>query len=697
MKTIKAKIIISVVLCALLSSVICGGISIYDSGTTSYEDSKSEMLLKCENQSLLLDGMLKDVEQSVDTLYSMALRLLDDPEEFKSSKEYVDEYTAAMEPMLLESANHTNGALTAYIRYNPDFTEPDSGIFYTRDDSESEFGMVTPTDFSMYDPEDLEHVGWYYIPVNNGKPTWMSPYLNSNINVYMISYVVPIFVNGESFGIIGMDIDFSSFTDAIDNSGIFKTGYAYLADEKGSLMYHHALEIGTAVDETGDGMSAVASALGDSSKEKTFVKYSYRGTQKAMCYVTLTNGMRYVLTAPDWELKAQAVQVAKLIAVGAVLAIAISCIIGVLISLAITRPITKINRVVANTAEFNFTHTPGAEKLYKSSDESGQMAKSLHNMRDNLRKMIADIRKAYTNLQDSMVQISDMTGRVNSMSMENSETTKALAEAMEHTSATMEDVNENIANVRERARAIRQRADEGRKTSEVSKRRADELKGTTDTASRKTRQIYESVQEKTVAAMEQAKAVEKINQLTQTILDISGQTNLLALNASIEAARAGEAGRGFAVVADEIGKLAAQTSETAGSINGIIAGVNQAVVNMSECLRESMDFLEKTVLKDYDGFTQVAGQYTEDASGFENDMAMINSEVETLLTAIVSISEAVDGVSHTIGDAFEGVTQVARKTQDVAEVMESNEVLMENNQDNIVRLKGILDMFRDEG
>ena len=58
---------------------------------------------------------------------------------------------------------------------------------YTRDNSSGEFTKIEPTDFTMYEPDDLEHVGWYYIPVNNGKPTWMEPYLNSNINVYMVS------------------------------------------------------------------------------------------------------------------------------------------------------------------------------------------------------------------------------------------------------------------------------------------------------------------------------------------------------------------------------------------------------------------------------------------------------------------------------------------------------------------------------
>jgi len=186
--------------------------------------------------------------------------------------------------------------------------------------------------------------------------------------------------------------------------------------------------------------------------------------------------------------------------------------------------------------------------------------------------------------------------------------------------------------------------------------------------------MYENVQIKTEAAMEQARAVDKINQLTQAILEISSQTNLLALNASIEAARAGEAGRGFAVVADEIGQLASQTSSTAGNINGIISEVNEAVGNMSNCLKESMDFLEGTVLKDYDNFMQVAEQYTEDAAGFENGMTVINSEVQTLLDSIVDIADAVDGVSTTVAEAAEEVTNVAQKTQDVAGVVEGNAI-----------------------
>ena len=55
----------------------------------------------------------------------------------------------------------------------------------------------------------------------------------------------------------------------------------------------------------------------------------------------------------------------------------------------------------------------------------------------------------------------------------------------------------------------------------------------------------------------------EIGNIITDIEDIASQTNLLALNASIEAVRAGEAGKGFAVVADQIGKLAADSAQSA--------------------------------------------------------------------------------------------------------------------------------------
>ncbi|MCI8323633.1 MAG: methyl-accepting chemotaxis protein [Lachnospiraceae bacterium] len=694
MRSIKARILAAVIVCTLLTSLICGGVSIINSRKTVYQDSQKEMRYACANQAAELNAQMSRVEQSVNTAYNVVLQQLTDVQAFKTDKAYVDAFTAIMEQMLYEIGGNTEGALTAYIRYNPEFTEPDSGVFWSRSSDAENFEALVPTDFSMYSPDDLEHVGWYYIPVKNGKPTWMSPYLNSNINVYMVSYVIPIVIDGESIGIIGMDIDFDKFTKTVDSATVFETGFAFLSNADGTIAYHKTIEAGTAVAQI-DESDVIAGALADPASEGQPINYTYQGELKDMCYQTLTNGMKYVLTAPESEMKSAASRITMLIVIGMLIAAAISVVIGVLMGLVITRPITQINDIVSMTAQFNFAKNPNSDRLCKRQDESGSMANSLREMRASLRSMVQDIKTTYSDLDDTLEKLSDTTDRVKGMSGENTETMQGLAAAMQETAASMEVVNNTVSKIRERAQVIRDNSRDGEKASLESKQRADGLKNTTGEAQNKTTQMYRGVQEKSAAAMEQARAVEKINQLTQAILDISGQTNLLALNASIEAARAGEAGRGFAVVADEIGGLASQTSSTVSNINGITTEVNQAVGNMESCLQEILSFLEGTVLKDYSDFMGVAEKYTQDASDFEENMKAIGVEVESLLSAIVEIAESVNNITLIVAEAADNISSVAQKTQNVSQLVEGNAELMETNSENVVKLKNIVDMFHN--
>ncbi len=694
MRSIKARILAAVIVCTLLTSLICGGVSIINSRKTVYQDSQKEMQYACTNQADALNAQMSRVEQSVNTAYNVALQQLTDVQAFKTDKAYVDAFNIIMEQMLYEIGGNTEGALTAYIRYNPEFTEPDSGVFWSRSSDAEKFEALVPTDFSMYDPDDLEHVGWYYIPVKNGKPTWMDPYLNSNINVYMVSYVIPIVIDGESIGIIGMDIAFDKFTATVDSATVFETGSAFLVDAGGNIAYHKEIQAGTAIAQA-DTSGVMAAALADPALEGLPVNYTYQGLEKDMCYRKLINGMLYVLTAPESEMRSAASHITMLIMIGMLIAVAISAVIGVIMGLVITRPITQINDIVSKTAQFNFAKNENSDKLCKRQDESGSMANSLREMRGSLRVMVADIQRTYSDLDDTLMKLSDTTEQVKGMSGENTETTQGLAAAMQETAAAMETVNNTVIQIRERAQTIRDNSIVGEKASLESKQRAGDLKNTTGEAQNKTTQMYRGVQERSAAAMEQARAVEKINQLTQSILDISGQTNLLALNASIEAARAGEAGRGFAVVADEIGGLASQTSSTVSNINNITTEVNQAVGNMETCLQEILSFLEGTVLKDYSNFMGVAEKYTQDASDFEENMKTIGAEVETLLSAIVEIADSVNSITLTVGDAADNISSIAQKTQDVSRLVEGNAELMETNSENVVKLKNIVDMFHN--
>ncbi|MGN0485335.1 MAG: methyl-accepting chemotaxis protein [Lachnospiraceae bacterium] len=694
MKSIKTKVIAVVILCSLLSVTVCDAISYFHCKDGFDEASKEEMLSECENHSEILNSMMQRISQSVNTVYDIALEKLDDTQKFKTDPSCVKAYTEEMESILLKSAENTDGALTAYIRFNPDFTEPTSGLFFTRNSTDSDFESVTPTDFSNYEPSDTEHVGWYYIPVQNKKATWMDPYMNSNINVYMISYVIPIYIDDVSYGIIGMDIDFSAFTKSIDQAKVFQNGYAFLTKEDSTILHHPSLDSGTILSEKDPALSTLESQLKSNDKEGKIQNYSYRGQKNALCYRILDNQMRFAMIAPLSDLHSKADSIKNDISIAGAIALLLAASIGIFVGFSITKPISRIDHIMKETSEFRFTKDPANEVLFKKKDETARMAQSLRNMRTSLRSMAENITLTYQQLEDTMQRLSDSTTKVEQKCNQNSELTQEVAAATEETAATMTTVDQTIDHIRARAESIQERSAAGKESSTEIRKRATDLGNATEKASEKTIAIYEDVQKRSSIAIEQSKAVEQINQLAQTILDISSQTNLLALNASIEAARAGEAGKGFAVVAGEIGSLATQTSDTVAHIQGIIKDVNDATGSMSDCLKDSISFLETTVLKDYETFMGVAKQYTEDASMFENDMSEIYEEIQTLSKSINDIENAVNDVSSTVEESAESITDIAQKTQDVNTIVHGNTSLVAETQQNIDRLKNIADLFQ---
>lgn len=694
MKSIKGKIVTLVAICAVVSTLINGTFSYQGAARIINQDAHKIMSMECENGGQKIEAMLSQVEQSVDTLAELATQSLTDLQAFKTSDAYVEEYTKSLAAFALESAKNTDGALTYYIRYNPEFTNPTSGIFATRNSEDSEFEQLTPTDFSMYDPSDLEHVGWYYIPVQNGTATWMDPYLNSNINVYMISYVVPIYVNNESIGIVGMDIDFSKLEEIAGTVSVYNTGAAFIVNADNQIMYHKELAFGTDLNTAENGAYAnLTTALNDSSMEKSGITYTHHNVKKLGFYQLLSNGMKFVLTAPQEEIRDHASTILTMNMFATVVALIISILLGFFMSTGIASPIRQVTEIVRKTADLNLCRDDRINLLIKKKDETGAMSRAVQEMNDRLLDMVHQLEETGFVVRENAEKLEESSLGVSEMCSENSATTQELAAAIQETSATTDTITRNIETVHDNAREIMNLSQNGEANSQKILARAQELSNTTLEATQRTKTMYEQVRNQTSLAIEKSKAVDRIDQLTQNILQISSQTNLLALNASIEAARAGESGRGFAVVADEIGSLANQTKETINDIDIIIKDVYEAVNNMTACLNASTNFLENTVLVDYNEFLQVSEQYAKDAGDFESSMKEISDSILSLGTTIKEITEAMEGINRMNEESATGISVIAEKTGAIVQKMADEENLVSINRDKAKKLGEIVDHF----
>jgi methyl-accepting chemotaxis protein len=472
------------------------------------------------------------------------------------------------------------------------------------------------------------------------------------------------------------------------------SSYAYLVGADGIMKYHPLTDkIGSVVE------NAVVTSLVEEIKEgnvpvDNVIIYEYNGVMKYASYAITKNNDILVITADEVEVMKPITDVVKRAITVSIIVVIIIGIVGFVIGSVIVSPIKKTTEIIRNTAEFNFKHNPHSVSICKRKDETGEMARAVHKMRGSLRNMVQEIDNSKSRIATSVTELQKVIDLMNQMSMDNSATTEELAAGMEETAATTETIFGNIINIKKGAKDINQLSVNGEKTSKEVMSRAVALRDTTIEASNITKDIYNSVKIKADKAIEDSKAVEKINVLTEAIMSISSQTSLLALNASIEAARAGEAGRGFSVVASEIGKLAEQTSKEVGDINQVVNEVNMAVGNMSECLEDTAGFIGTKVLDDYEEFIKVGEQYNDDASIFKNNMNDIHDSIVTLTDSISVIVDALEGINETIGESTMGVTDIAEKTSDMVGKSSESHNLAAESFECTKELEKIVDKFQ---
>lgn len=313
------------------------------------------------------------------------------------------------------------------------------------------------------------------------------------------------------------------------------------------------------------------------------------------------------------------------------------------------------------------------KKLVNRKDDFGNLAKTLEGMRHSLRGLLAQVKNESVNIDHVVESIDANVFTLNSEIEDVSATTQELAASTEETAASADQINSMTQQIDDAAREIATRAQDGATEAEDIHKRASQSKTNAVENRQKMEQMQAEIRSSLQKALEDAKVVEKIGILADSILNITGQTNLLALNASIEAARAGDAGRGFAVVAEEIRVLAEQSQEAVANIQAVTENVSSAVGNLAKDSNRLLDYVDQDVVESFALFEQMADDYNADATKINELVSDFSATSEELLASINSISEAIDGITLASNDSAAGTTNIAQKT--VSIVNESSEVM----------------------
>ncbi len=493
------------------------------------------------------------------------------------------------------------------------------------------------------------------------------------------------------------NVDYEALKPLLEGKGLngVESSYIYVVDSEGTFLYHKKEDkLGTTIFN--DDVNAILAAIPTGNYEPSGIFHytDENGTVKYGAYQVIESvGWVSVVVADEPEVLSEINSIKSIGLLFSAIVAIIILVVGGLAARAITRPIKTITGVINQTGKLDFSGSAALDKVVKNKDETGTMARAVVKMEDSLRDLVDRISDTSVELETHANKLKDITVQIDSANADNSATSEELAASMQETSATTDLIAEHTTSIKENADEIADEAKNGVENAKETSKKATDVRKRTIEARNKTEKIYLEINDEGQEALEQAKAVEKVNQLASAIQDIASQTNLLSLNASIEAARAGEAGRGFAVVASEIGSLANQSSETVADIMQIVDEVQASVKAMSDCLQRTLDYLATDVKSDYDLFLDVADNYQSDADGFSTAMSDIYGKISDLQEATTEISDSVDQISKTVGEAANAVTTVAEKATDVANLSDGVVQVVNETQENSVELKDIKDSF----
>ena len=221
------RILTTIIFAMLAITVFIGGISIYEVDQYIQNESKNFVVIACENESAQIDDNFDDMEKSVKVMESYVMDFFTEGAPVED-RDFQEKVINSAGQMFADIAKHASGAVAYYFRLSPEISDSKTGLFYSKTKESDEYVSFEPTDLSLYNKEDTEHVGWFWQPYEAGKPVWMLPYYNKNNNIYMISYVVPMYHKGEFIGVVGMDFDYAVLVRRVHEIKVYENGFAHL-------------------------------------------------------------------------------------------------------------------------------------------------------------------------------------------------------------------------------------------------------------------------------------------------------------------------------------------------------------------------------------------------------------------------------------------------------------------------------------
>ena len=364
---------------AIFVATVISAVSVANMG---HKNAEQSLALLCETGKNSINYYFKSVEQSVNTVSNLIdadLDAINDNDYIAGFAKHMDDARTIFE----EAANNTNGVLTYYYRIDPEISDVtnEKGFWYTNLDGKG-FVEHEVTDIS----DDQFECVWFYTPKNTGRSVWLPPYITDNLDVYVLSYNVPVYRSNTFIGVVGIEISYTTIGEQIKDIKVQNTGCAFIIEnEHHTIIYHPFIDL---LNMPEDQRPPVPDGLQNAIENgEHHAEYIYDGVTKHCYWLNLSNDMSIVVAVPLSEVnKSWTNVIIQMIVVAAVI-IAVFTTISILYTRRITKPLKELTNAAEEINKGNYQ----VKLDYKNDDEIGVLTTTVNKLISHLGEYIDDL------------------------------------------------------------------------------------------------------------------------------------------------------------------------------------------------------------------------------------------------------------------------------------------------------------------
>ena len=360
--------------------------------------------------------------------------------------------------------------------------------------------------------------------------------------------------------------------------------------------------------------------------------------------------------------------------------------------LAMRRRFVKLNNKISDLTDGSGDLTKEIE--IKSGDEFETIGENVNSFIHQIRGLISKVGTTSEEIQGAGTDLSEALKMNSEAIRDMNDGITRISANMEECAATSTSAVENLdiaaESITEFADRMQEMEDSVSREQKVAEESAETARKHKDEAMDKIARIETDM----VAAIDEAKQIEKITEISDRINDISDQTKMLALNAQIEAARAGEQGRGFAVVATEVETLSNLITEAVKEMNDISNNAVRSVEDLLEQSREMSRFMTEDVAQDYNAFLELGEKYGESTRNLRESTHNMKESSSEMAESVKDIDASIREITVAISDSAKEVESISENSSDISIRMSELSGISEQNRTHSDTLYGEIEKYK---